>query len=185
MKKVLRWLPLILLKSISLCFFIFLSFYLSIGVLTGEIVSDHLKYESYLELIKMLYSEDPRKLVLLFSIFALAISLWSVLVVKAWKCLPIIWKKYFSLCFFTCIFIYLFIFFLADEIFSVQWIRMLYLEDPFKLVLYFSTFAMGVSLWGTLVMKAWRCLSIISKKYVSLCFCIYLSIFLSFMVSNR
>ena len=73
-----EWLPIMWKKYISLCSFIYLSFHLSIEFLTDEIVSGQLEYESYLELIKMLYSENPLKSVLPFSIFAMVMSLWSV-----------------------------------------------------------------------------------------------------------
>ena len=66
------------LKYVSLVVFIGISIYLSMRFLTDEIVSGHLEYEDYLELIKKLYSEDPLKSVLPFSIFAMVMSLWSV-----------------------------------------------------------------------------------------------------------
>ena len=73
-----KLLLLISLKFASLVFVIYKSFDLSIFFLTDEIVSCDMKEEDYLELIKMLYSEDPLKLVLPFSIFAMVMSLWSV-----------------------------------------------------------------------------------------------------------
>ena len=66
------------LKYVSLVLFMGISIYLSIRFLTDEIVSGHLEYEGFFKLIKMLYSEDPLKSVLPFSIFAMVMSLWSV-----------------------------------------------------------------------------------------------------------
>ena len=76
--KVWRYLRLILLKYVTLFFVIYISIDLSIFFLTDEIVPIHMKYGIDLELIKMPYSEDPLKLVLPFSIFAMVMSLWSV-----------------------------------------------------------------------------------------------------------
>ena len=150
--KACRCLPLIFLKYVSLSFVIYLYSYLFIFFLLGEIVSG--------QLIKTLYSEDPLKSVLPFFIFATAISFWGALVMKAWRCLPIIWKKYVSLFLFIGLSLYLSISFLEDGIVSghlkyesyLELIKMLYSENPLKSALPFSIFAMVMSLWSVL----WR-----------------------------
>ena len=83
--KVWRWLPIKWKKYISLVLVIGISICLSIYILTDEIVSGDLKAKGILELIKILHSEDPLKLVLPFSIFAMFVSLWSV----GWR----VWDK--------------------------------------------------------------------------------------------
>ena len=76
--KVWRWLPIKWKKYISLVLVIGIFICLAIHFLRDEIVSGDLIYTNDLELIKKLYSEDPLKLVLPFSISATAVSLWSV-----------------------------------------------------------------------------------------------------------
>ena len=75
-----NWKRLLLMSSkyASLVLFIGVSICISMYFLKDNIVSGHLIYKSDLELIKMLYSEDPLKSVLPFSIFAMVMSLWSV-----------------------------------------------------------------------------------------------------------
>ena len=68
-----------LFKYVSLLIFFLFSYWFFYDFLTDEIISSDIDYKNFLELIKKLYSEDPLKLTLSFSIFGGVLSVWGVL----------------------------------------------------------------------------------------------------------